>query len=78
MELFRKKKKVAKKIDSANNWKTAWPRMILEWHLFLELSIGFVWKNVEFIRKTSKFLPKRCLCRKKKKKEKRKKRGTKT
>ena len=28
---------------------------------FLILSLGFLWKNVEFCRKTSKFLPKRCL-----------------
>ena len=28
---------------------------------FLILSLGFLWKNVELCRKTSKFLPKRCL-----------------
>ena len=54
IELFKSKESCKEKFDSNNNWKTAWPRMILEWHLFLRLSLGFVWK-------TSKFLPKRCL-----------------
>ena len=58
MELFKGKENF-KKVDS-NNWKTAWPRIILEWHLFLRLSLGFVKKkrkkNVEFCGKTSNFL----------------------
>ena len=50
MELFKSKESCKEKLDSNNNWKTVWPGMILEWHLFLRLSLGFV-----------KFLPKRCL-----------------
>ena len=42
MELFKSKESFKEKVDSNNNWKTAWPRMILEWHLFLRLSLGFV------------------------------------
>ena len=48
------------KFDS-NNWKTAWPRMVLEWHLFLRLSLGYVWKMLSFVGKHLKLLPKRCL-----------------
>ena len=50
MELFKSKESCKEKFDSNNNWKTAWPGMILEWHLFLKSSLGFV-----------KSLPKRCL-----------------
>ena len=61
MELFKRKENFMEKVDSNNNWKTAWPRMILGWHLFLRLScIRICKKNVEFCGKTSKFLPKRC------------------
>ena len=52
MELFKSKEGCKEEFDSNKNWKTAWPRMISEWHLFLRLSLGFVWKM---------FLPKRCL-----------------
>ena len=48
-------KTVAKKFDSNNNWKTAWPRKILEWHLFLTLSLGFVWKMLNFVWKHLSF-----------------------
>ena len=58
MELFKSKENCKEKFDSNNNWKTAWPRMILECHLFLRLSLGMNYVN--FCRKTSKFLPKRC------------------
>ena len=58
MELFKSKESCKEKFDSNNNWKTAWPRMILEWHLFLRLLLGFVWKMLGFV---GKFLPKRCL-----------------
>ena len=61
MELFKSKESFKEKVDSNNNWKTAWPRMILEWHLFLRLSLGFARKFFEFCGKTLKFLPKRCL-----------------
>ena len=44
MELFTSKESFKEKVDSSNSWKTAWPRMILEWHLLLRLSLGFVWK----------------------------------
>ena len=60
MELFKSKESCKEKIDS-NNWKTEWPRMILEWHLFFKLIIRICMKNVDFCRKTSQFLPKRCL-----------------
>ena len=49
MELFKRKESFKEKVDSNNNWKTAWPRMILEWHLFLRLLLGKM------------FLPKWCL-----------------
>ena len=51
MELFKSKESCKEKFDSNNNWKTAWPRMILEWHLFLKLSLGFVWKMLSFVVK---------------------------
>ena len=60
MELFKSKESCKEKLDSNNNWKTVWPGMILEWHLFLRLSLGFVWKMLSFVGKI-KFLPKRCL-----------------
>ena len=34
MELFKRKESCKEKFDSNNNWKAAWPRMILERHLF--------------------------------------------
>ena len=58
MELSKSKESFKEKVDSNNNWKDAWPKMILEWHrLFLRLCM----KNVEFCGKTSSFLSKRCL-----------------
>ena len=51
MELFKSKESCKEKFDSNNNWKTAWPRMILEWHLFLKLSLGFIWKMLSFVGK---------------------------
>ena len=50
-ELFKSKEICKEKFDSNNNWKTAWPRMILEWHLFLKLSLGFVWKMLSVVVK---------------------------
>ena len=41
MELLKSKGSFKEKVDSNNNWKIAWPRMILEWHLFLRLSWAF-------------------------------------
>ena len=58
MELFKSKKSCKEKFDSDNNWKTAWPGMILEWHLFLRLSLGFVWKMLSFVGKHLSFYPK--------------------
>ena len=40
LELFKSKKSFKEKVDLENNWKTAWPRMILEWHQFSRLSLG--------------------------------------
>ena len=42
MKLFKSKESCEEKFDWSNNWKTAWPRMILGWHLFSRLSLGFV------------------------------------
>ena len=58
MELIKSKESCKEKFDSKNNWKTAWPRMILEWHLFLRLSLGFVWKMLSFVGKHLSFYPK--------------------
>ena len=58
MELFKIKESCKEKFDSDNNWKTAWRRMILEWHLFLRLSLGFVWKMLSFLGKHLSFYPK--------------------
>ena len=41
MEQFKSKRSSTEKLDSNINWKTAWPRMILERHLFLRLSLVF-------------------------------------
>ena len=49
MELFKSKERFKEKVDSNNNWKTAQPRMILEWHLFLRLSLGLVRIMLSFI-----------------------------
>ena len=49
MKLFMSKEIRKEKFDSNNNWEPAWSRLS-----------GFM-KNVEFCRKISKFLPKRCL-----------------
>ena len=63
MELFKSKESYKEKFDSNNNWKTAWPRMILKWHLFLRLLLGFEWKLLNFVGKHlwKKFLLKKCL-----------------
>ena len=58
MELFKSKESFRENVDSSNNWKTAWSRMILEWHLFLRLSLGFVWKMLSFVGKHLSFYPK--------------------
>ena len=55
MELFKSKESCKEKFDSNNNWKTAWTRMILEWHLFLRLSLGFLWKMLSFVGKHLSF-----------------------
>ena len=55
MELFKSKESYKEKFGLNNNWKTAWPGMILEWHLFLRLSLGFVWKMLSFIGKHLSF-----------------------
>ena len=62
MELFKSKESFNEK-DSNTDWKTAWPRLILEWHLFLRLSSGFLWKMLIFARKHQSFYPKNvCVC----------------
>ena len=58
MELFKSKESCKEKFDSNNNWKTAWPRIILECHLFLRLSLGFVWRMLSFVGKHLSFYPK--------------------
>ena len=58
MELFKSKESFKEKIDSNNNWKTAWPRVILESHLFLRFSLGIVWKMLSFMGKHLSFYPK--------------------
>ena len=58
MKLYKSKECFKEKVDSNNNWKSAWSRMILEWHLFWELSLGFRRMIFSFCWKTSKFLPK--------------------
>ena len=52
MELFKEK------VDSNNNWKTEWQRMILEWNLFVRLKLGFIWKMLSFLGKHLSFYPK--------------------
>ena len=58
MELFKSKENFKEKVDSKNNWKTLWPRMILEWHLFWRLSLGLVTKMLSFVQKHQSFYPK--------------------
>ena len=55
IELFRSKENFKEKIDSYNNWKAAWPRMSLDWHLFLWLSLWFVRKILNFVGKHLNF-----------------------
>ena len=63
MKLFKSKGSFKEKVDLNNNWKTAWPRMILGWHLFLGLSLGFVWKMKSFVGKHLRFYQKDvCVC----------------
>ena len=54
-ELFKSKESCREKFGSNNNWKTVWPRMILEWHFFLRLLLQFVWKMLSFIGKHLSF-----------------------
>ena len=58
MELFKSKESYREKIDSNNNWKTIWPKMVVEWHLFLRLSFGSVWKMLSFVGRHPSFYPK--------------------
>ena len=59
MEIFKGKDFFKEKVDLSNFWKTAWSRIILEWYLFLRLSLIRIFKkNVPFCGKTSMFLPK--------------------
>ena len=53
-------KESCKKIDSNNNWKTAWQNDFGVTSIF-KIIIRICMKNIEFCRKTSKFLRKRCL-----------------
>ena len=46
MELFKSKESCKKNLIQT---LIAWPIMILEWHLFLRLSLGFVWKMLSFV-----------------------------
>ena len=63
MELFKIKESFKEKIDSNNSWKTPWPKLILEWHLFVRLSLRFVWKMLSFVGKHLSFYPKDvCVC----------------
>ena len=48
MELFKSKESCKKNLIQT---LIAWPIMILEWHLFLRLSLGFVWKMLSFVGK---------------------------
>ena len=61
MKLFKSKESFKEKVDSKNNWKIAWYRMILEWHLFSRLSLGFVRKMLSFVGKHPNFYPEVCL-----------------
>ena len=58
IELFRSKESFQGKVDSGSNWKAAWPRMSLKWHLFLRLSLGFVRRFLSFVGKHLSFYPK--------------------
>ena len=55
MELFKSKESCKKNLIQT---LIAWPIMILEWHLFLRLSLGFVWKMLSFVGKHLGFYPK--------------------
>ena len=35
LELFKSKESFKETVDSEHNWKIAWPRIVLGWHLFL-------------------------------------------
>ena len=58
MELFNSKESFKEKFTLDNNWKTAWSRMILEWHLFLGLSLRFIGKIWSFSGKHPDFTQK--------------------
>ena len=58
VELFKIKESCKEKVYSNNSWKTALPRMILEWNLFVRLPLGFVWKMLSFVGKHLSFYPK--------------------
>ena len=55
VELFKSKERFKEKVDSGNNWKTD---LILDWHLFWRLWLGFVWKMLRFEGKHLSFYPK--------------------
>ena len=58
MELVKSKQSFKEKVYSKNNWKTAWWRTILEWHLLLRLSLGFARKMLSFVQKHQSFYTK--------------------
>ena len=58
LNFIKSKESCKEKFDSNNNWKTAWLRAILEWHLFLRLLLGFVWKMLSFVGKHLSFYSK--------------------
>ena len=57
MKLFKGKESCKERFDSDNYWKTSWPRVTSIFKIIIRICL----KNVEFCRKTSTFLPKRCL-----------------
>ena len=57
MELFKGKESFKEKINSDNNWKTARPKMFLDWDPFLTVSLGFI-KKIRFVGKHPHFYPK--------------------
>ena len=57
MELFKGKESFKEKINSDNTWKTARPKMFLDWDPFLTVSLGFI-KKIRFVGKHPHFYPK--------------------
>ena len=58
MELFKSKEICRKNLIQTIIEKLHGQRMILEWHLFLRLSLEFLWKMLIFVRKNLNFYPK--------------------